>query len=179
MISLIIVGGLLVMAVGLIAKLYLDKTEHELRIDRIELAIASAVLLLIVVPATTYVGVKMAVNSQVTFNENWGGFEVRVEKIVTPCHKDGSMRHSYKGDPEHKTRTVYYTDSKGKRKSRAGLEIGAYGVDGMTLEKIGEELGFTKEAAKKAIETAMERFKVLHMMDPEDREELVLVGVSD
>jgi hypothetical protein len=68
---------------------------------------------------------------------------------------------------------------KGKRKSRAGLEIGAYGVDGMTLEKIGEELGFTKEAAKKAIETAMERFKVLHMMEPEDRDELVLVGVSD
>ena len=66
-----------------------------------------------------------------------------------------------------------------KRKSRAGLEIGAYGVDGMTLEKIGEELGFTKEAAKKAIETAMERFKVLHMMEPEDRDELVLVGVSD
>jgi hypothetical protein len=68
---------------------------------------------------------------------------------------------------------------KGKRKSRAGLEIGAYGVDGMTLEKIGEELGFTKEAAKKAIETAMERFKVLHEMEPEDRDELVLVGVSD
>lgn len=66
-----------------------------------------------------------------------------------------------------------------KRKSRAGLEIGAYGVDGMTLEKIGEELGFTKEAAKKAIETAMERFKVLHLMEPEDRDELVLVGVSD
>lgn len=66
-----------------------------------------------------------------------------------------------------------------KRKSRAGLEIGAYSVDGMTLEKIGEELGFTKEAAKKAIETAMERFKVLHMMEPEDRDELVLVGVSD
>jgi hypothetical protein len=68
---------------------------------------------------------------------------------------------------------------KGKRKSRAGLEIGAYGVDGMTLEKIGEELGFTKEAAKKAIETAMERFKVLHTMEPDDRDELVLVGVSD
>jgi hypothetical protein len=66
-----------------------------------------------------------------------------------------------------------------KRKSRAGLEIGAYGVDGMTLEKIGEELGFTKEAAKKAIETAMERFKVLHTMEPEDRDELVLVGVND
>lgn len=70
-------------------------------------------------------------------------------------------------------------DGDKKRKSRAGLEIGAYGVDGMTLEKIGEELGFTKEAAKKAIETAMERFKVLHMMEPEDRDELVLVGVSD
>lgn len=70
-------------------------------------------------------------------------------------------------------------DSPKKRKSRAGLEIGAYGVDGDTLEKIGSELGFTKEAAKKAVETAMERFKVLHLMEPEDRDELVLTGVSD
>lgn len=71
------------------------------------------------------------------------------------------------------------SDDKKKRKSRAGLEIGAYGVDGMTLEKIGAELGFTKEAAKKAVETAMERFKALHVMDPEDSAELVLTGVDD
>lgn len=70
-------------------------------------------------------------------------------------------------------------ESPKKRKSRAGLEIGAYGVDGDTLEKIGSELGFTKEAAKKAVETAMERFKVLHLMEPEERDELVLTGVSD
>jgi hypothetical protein len=70
-------------------------------------------------------------------------------------------------------------DSPKKRKSRAGLEIGAYGVDGDTLEKIGEEMGFTKEAAKKAIETAMERFKALHTMDDEERAELVLGGVND
>lgn len=65
-----------------------------------------------------------------------------------------------------------------KQKKGRG-EIGAYGVDGETLEKIGEEMGFTKEAAKKAVETAMERFKALYTMDDAERGELVLTGISD
>jgi hypothetical protein len=70
-------------------------------------------------------------------------------------------------------------DKPKKRKGRAGLDIGAYGVDGETLEKIGASLGFTQEAAKKAVETAMERFKALHVMDPDKRAELVVTGVND
>lgn len=65
-----------------------------------------------------------------------------------------------------------------KQKKGRG-EVGAYGVDGETLEKIGEEMGFTKEAAKKAVETAMERFKALYTMDDAERGELVLTGISD
>ncbi len=65
-----------------------------------------------------------------------------------------------------------------KQKKGRG-EIGAYGVDGDTLEKIGEEMGFTKEAAKKAVETAMERFKALYTMDDAERGELVLTGIND
>lgn len=67
---------------------------------------------------------------------------------------------------------------KGSPKKRVDLGTG-YGVDGDTFEKIGEKLGFTPEAAKKAVATAMERFKVLHDMDPDDLEDMVLTGVDE
>lgn len=67
---------------------------------------------------------------------------------------------------------------KGSPRKRVDAGTG-YGVDGDTFEKIGEKFGFTKEAAKKAVETAMERFRVLHAMDPEDMAEMVLDGVDD
>jgi hypothetical protein len=67
---------------------------------------------------------------------------------------------------------------KGSPKKRVDLGTG-YGVDGDTFEKIGEKMGFTPEAAKKAVATAMERFKVLHGMDPDDLEDMVLTGVDE
>lgn len=107
MIGLIIEGAVLVMVIGLIAKLYLDRTQSVYRIDNQELAIASAVLLLVVVPVTAWVGTKIAVSSQVTYNENWGGFELHARWQRIPCHRDGNMKHSYKGDPYQ---YVWYTD---------------------------------------------------------------------
>lgn len=68
--------------------------------------------------------------------------------------------------------------AKGSPKKRVDLGTG-YGVDGDTFEKIGEKMGFTPEAAKKAVATAMERFKVLHGMDPDDLEDMVLTGVDE
>ena len=70
-------------------------------------------------------------------------------------------------------------ESPKRRKSRAGQQIGAYGVDGESFEKIAAEMGFTQEGAFKAVNTAMQRFKALHEMDPEDREEMVLTGIND
>lgn len=67
---------------------------------------------------------------------------------------------------------------KGSPKKRIDIGTG-YGVDGDTFEKIGEKLGFTPEAAKKAVATAMERFKVLHSMDPKDMQDMVLDGVDE
>jgi hypothetical protein len=107
MFSLILEGALLVMVLGIVAKVVLDKMEHELRIDWVEFGIASAVLLLLVVPLTAWVGTKMAISSQVTFEENWGGFEVRVVKETIDCYRDGPMKHSYRGDREER---VTYTD---------------------------------------------------------------------
>ncbi len=68
----------------------------------------------------------------------------------------------------------------GKKSPKPRIDVGTgYGVEGDTFEKIGEKLGFTPEAAKKAVATAMERFKVLHDMDPDDMEELVMTGVDE
>lgn len=67
---------------------------------------------------------------------------------------------------------------KGSPKKRVDLGTG-YGVDGDTFEKISKKLGFTPEAAKKAVATAMERFKVLHNMDKDDLEDMVLTGVDE
>ncbi len=68
----------------------------------------------------------------------------------------------------------------GKKSPKPRIDAGTgYGVDGDTFEKIGEKLGFTPEAAKKAVAVAQERFKVLHGMDPDDLAELVMTGVDE
>ncbi len=68
----------------------------------------------------------------------------------------------------------------GKKSPKPRIDAGTgYGVDGDTFEKIGEKLGFTPEAAKKAVAVAQERFKVLHDMDPDDMAELVMTGVDE
>jgi hypothetical protein len=81
-------------------------------------------------------------------------------------------------DPEDDEDEAPVLAPKGSPKKRVDLGTG-YGVDGDTFEKISEKMGFTPEAAKKAVATAMERFKVLHGMDPEDLEEMVLDGVDE
>lgn len=121
--SLILPGAIMVLVVGLIAKVYLDRTQSESRITNREFAIASAVLLLLIVPLISWVGFKVAVNNQLTFYENWGGFEVRVNLIKTACKRDGNMKHYYKGDPYL---YVWYTterDSKGNTYSKRHSEI--------------------------------------------------------
>lgn len=81
-------------------------------------------------------------------------------------------------DPEDEEDVDDVPVVKGSPKKRIDIGTG-YGVDGDTFEKIGEKLGFTPEAAKKAVATAMERFKVLHSMDPDDLEDMVLTGTDE
>jgi hypothetical protein len=105
------------MALGLIAKLVLDYTQSEQRLTNMELAIASPVLLIIVVPLIMWLGTKMAVSNLVTYHENWGGYETSAQWIVSPCSRDGNMKYYYKGDPYtvEWDEDTSYTDSKGKR----------------------------------------------------------------
>ena len=106
MFTLIIQGALIVMAIGLIAKYFLDFRQSIFRIDHIELCIASAILLLIIVPLTSWIGTKLAISNLVTYNENWGGYETGTQWIRTPTSRDGNMKWSYKGDPYQ---YVWYT----------------------------------------------------------------------
>lgn len=68
----------------------------------------------------------------------------------------------------------------GKKSPKPRVDVGTgYGVDGETYEKIGEKLGFTKEAAKKAVSIAMERFKALHDLGPDELADMVEEGVDE
>jgi hypothetical protein len=93
------------------------------------------------------------------------------EDITDPEELDAVLAKMTKSawDPEDEDddETPVVPATKASPKKRVDLGTG-YGVDGDTYEKIGEKMGFTPEAAKKAVATASERFKVLHNMDPDD-----------
>lgn len=115
MLELVIMGSIITLIVGAVWKHYLDSTGSQYRITRNEFVAASVVMLLIVIPLTSFVGVKMAINNQVVFQENRGGYEVSAEIVRTACYRDGSMKHYYMGDRERVWVDTSYTDSKGKR----------------------------------------------------------------
>ena len=109
MFTLVLMGMLVVGAIGFFIKWFLDFKEHKLALDNKEFAIATIFLLVIAVPLTAWVGTKVAINNQLTFHENWGGYEQRADESVTQCYRDGPCRWSYKGDPYQ---YVWYTDDK-------------------------------------------------------------------
>lgn len=114
MLFLILLGSVLVLAVGLGAKFALDYFKSEYTITWIEFAVAAAVLLIIVVPVTSSVGTKLAFQNQVTYNETWGGFEMQANWNRTTCTRDGSCQHTYDCDPYTVTYTVTVDDGNGK-----------------------------------------------------------------
>jgi hypothetical protein len=108
MFSLVFWGAVITLTVGVIAKFVLDRKQSLYRITGIEYSIAALVMVLIVIPATSYFGIQAAKMNQLTFNENWGGFEINAKLIKTQCERDGwNVKHSYKGDPYQ---YVWYTD---------------------------------------------------------------------
>ena len=116
---------------------------------------------------------EMKANGTVNFNPD--------EDISDPEELEAVLAKMTKSawDPEDDEDEVEVAPApKGSPKKRVDLGTG-YGVDGDTFEKIGEKMGFTPEAAKKAVAVAMERFKVLHSMDPDDLEDMVLSGVDE
>lgn len=113
---LILVSSLLVIGIGLVAKYVLDQRQSEYRITLQEFGIAAAIMLAIVIPMTSWLGMKMAFDNAVTYEEFWSGYEIDAVWIRTQCHRDGDCIREYDCDPYQ----VYvvdrsaYTDSDGK-----------------------------------------------------------------
>jgi hypothetical protein len=116
MVTLIFIASFLVVAIGLIAKYFLDKKQSEFRITLQEFGVAAAVMLAIVIPSTSWLGMKMAFDNAVTYEEFWGGYEVDAVWVRIKCERDGSCIREYDCDPYQvyvKDRDAY-TDDKGK-----------------------------------------------------------------
>ena len=99
MMSLVFIGGLLVLGIGLIAKFVLDRKESDLRITWMEYAIASAAMLLIVIPLTSWIGTSLAFQNTVSYNQFLNGFEKNAVREEIKCARDGSCTHVYDCDP--------------------------------------------------------------------------------
>lgn len=119
---LIFLGAVITILIGLVAKFVTDRRGDErYKITKREFLVASIVMLLIFVPLTAYIGVQQAIKNQVTFNENWNGWELEAQLEKVPCYEDGAMKHYWvetRRELVTVTETEYYTDSDGKRKSR-------------------------------------------------------------
>src|SRR5579885_1215764 len=114
MIGLILLGSLIVLAIGGITNLVLHWKSHDPRITTEEFVIASLVLLLIVIPLTTWIGFKVAFSNNVTYNEFRGGYEVQAVWEKIPRSRDDGRGHTWDCDPYE----VYvpeqgHTDDKG------------------------------------------------------------------
>lgn len=93
------IAFVLTLAVGYGCKIYLDKQNSQYEITWKEFLVASAVMLCVVIPATLYFGRQAAISNQVTFYENWSGYETYAEWIKIKCERDGVCRHCYDCDP--------------------------------------------------------------------------------
>ncbi len=122
MFSLILEGALIVMLIGAAIKIFLDKTDHEAKINNEEFWIASAVLLVVVIPLTAYIGTKASISNQVTYNENWGGYELSADWQHITCSEDGPCVHTYDCDPYQVWVDDSYTDDKGNYHSQGHYE---------------------------------------------------------
>jgi hypothetical protein len=116
MVTLIFLAGLIVIAIGLVAKYWLDQRRSEFRITLPEFGIAAAVMLAIVIPTTSWVGMKLAFSNAVTYEEYWSGYEVDAVWVRIECYRDGPCIREYECDP-YQVWVVdrpAYTDDKGR-----------------------------------------------------------------
>ncbi len=99
MILLVLLAAAITLAVGYAAKVYLEKVGSAQQITNKEFLIAGAVMLVLVIPGTAYVGRQVAINNQTTFTENWTGWETGVKWEKIKCERDGWCKRCYDCDP--------------------------------------------------------------------------------
>lgn len=145
MFSLVLMGIVVVAAIGFFIKWFLDYKEHKLSLDNTEFAVAAFVLIVFFVPLTAWIGTKVAITNQLTFHENWGGYEQRADMEVTTCYRDGSCRWTYQGDPYQ---YVYYTSEQrcsgsGKNQTCTTVQVRHEETRYHTIPYCSEEWTFT------------------------------------
>ncbi len=119
MFPLIVGGALITFLIGITAKIILDKKESEYRITGTEFGVALVIMLCLIIPLTSWIGVKVAIQNQVTYNENWNGWETAARVVRNSTHEDGSMRHYWiETRTETYTEDETYYDSKGNAHTR-------------------------------------------------------------
>lgn len=120
MFTLILIGALITAVMGVALKVYFDKKGLvEPKITNTEFGVAMGVMLILVIPFTAWLGIKVSIQNQVTYNENWNGWELKAEVVRRPTSEDGFMRHYW---IETRVETYWedeeYTDSDGKKRTR-------------------------------------------------------------
>ncbi|HEY9713333.1 MAG TPA: hypothetical protein V6C72_07675 [Chroococcales cyanobacterium] len=177
MISLVLLGAVLAFAVFGIVWVVVHFAYPDRRITQLEFIGCAAGLVLVVVPLTCFVGYKVAVSNNLSYNEFWGGFEVSVDTVVYQCHESdtdggstGGCEHHYDADSyqvwvQHETCT---TDSKGKETC----------VDDSHWETRWRQVPYTDEEITYIVHTTLGDFTIgdhwlpphpeLHRVHPEE-----------
>lgn len=98
MLGIISLGAGISLSTGAAWKFTLDKIGSNKRITGKEFAIGAAALTVAICPLTGYIGEKVAIASNASFNEYWNGYQTAAEEHVTHCTKDGACAHTYACD---------------------------------------------------------------------------------
>jgi hypothetical protein len=111
---LIILGGILALALGILFKFSVERlTGGEYRISNIELAIGTVVCAVIVVPLVVIIGTGMIKADKLTYHEYYNGYEKTADKQSIVCSEDGPCIHEYHCNPYTVVDSYAYTDSDG------------------------------------------------------------------
>lgn len=126
---LIITGVVIAAVAGVAIVLVSSKSSSGTKVTWQEFGIGMLVCSLLVVPAVSIGGTKLARSNQITYDEFWNGYETAALVDVTNCTRDGACVREYDCDPyteiEHYTEQVPYTTTEtyttadGKTSSRS------------------------------------------------------------
>lgn len=99
MMMIILTSWFICLTVGLVLHFLLKYFHSTYDVTWAEFSITSAITSLVVIPLITILTWKGAVNSKITYNEYWNGWETQAELRHIQCHRDGSCIWCYDCDP--------------------------------------------------------------------------------
>ena len=100
MIILVLFSVLAIAGAGLVLKWALERYNRTgARITWFEFQIDMAIMAIIAVPLTVWIGSAIARNNLTTFHEYWNGWELQAERTDYTCTRDGPCYFEYDCDP--------------------------------------------------------------------------------